>query len=270
MKSLSHCRILSVPFLLSLSPWVAAHAAIRPVLVPANAAAPLSSVLAPTVIRSSGAIEADVEAFRALLGNPNNNATSGQQPTGHRAINWDGVPAAVTNAFDFPADFFNVNSPRGLVYEHTTRGLQVSDRGFSDINATYAAEFKPFSGSKVFSPIGNNKSDVRFFVAGSATEAAVTGFGVVFMDVDTAGSTGLLLIGKDGRSLGRILAPVRSDARGASFVGVVFRNPVIHRVRIVTGDGRLASNEIDVTQGGAHDLVVMDDFIYGEPTATGQ
>jgi hypothetical protein len=227
------------------------------------------SLDAKVVIQSTGAIEADVDAFRALLGNPNNGAAPGPHAVGRREINWDGVPAALTNVVNFPNAFFNTNSPRGLVYDHVNRGLEVSDHSFTNINPTYAAEFAPFSGTKLFAALGNSESDIRFFVAGSTTQAAVHGFGVVFSDVDTAGSSGIELIGLDGSSLGRFTAPVRSDARGASFVGVVFRNAVISRVKIVTGDGRLAPDEIDISQGGQHDLVVMDDFLYGEPMATG-
>jgi hypothetical protein len=204
-----------------------------------------------------------------MLGNPNNGAAPGPHALGRREINWDAVPAAVTNVIHFPNAFFNTNSPRGLVYDHVNRGLEVSDNRFTSLNPTYAAEFTPFSGTKLFSPLGNNESDIRFFVAGSTTEAAVHGFGVVFLDVDTAGSSGIELIGVDGTSLGRFSAPVRSDARGASFVGVVFRQALIARVKIVTGDGLLSPSELDVSQGGQHDLVVMDDLLYGEPTATG-
>jgi len=222
-----------------------------------------------TIIRSTGAIEADVAAFRALLGNPINGTLPGHQQTGHREINWDAVPAAVTNVTNFPAAFFNTNSTRGLVYDLRSRGLEVSDQRFTDINPTYAAEFNPFSGQKIFSPISSNKSDVEFFVSGSDTQAAVTGFGAVFMDVDVEGSSGLILIGEDGQPLGSILAPARSDARGASFVGVVFDQPVIGRVRIVSGNGHLAPSLDDISQGGQRDLVVVDDILYGEPTATG-
>lgn len=232
---------------------------------PSEAAAALGSSL---VIQSTGAIEADLERFRALLGNPNNGVVPGQQLSGRREINWDAVPAAVTNVSNFPNAFFNTNSPRGLVYDDVSRGLQVSDRSFTDINPTYAAEFLPFSGTKVFSPRGSNESRVQFFVAGSNTKALVRGFGVVFVDVDTVGTSGIEVIGANGEILERIIAPVRSDARGASFVGIVYRNPVISRARIVTGDGRLAPQELDISQGGLHDLVVMDDFLYGEPTAT--
>jgi hypothetical protein len=256
---------LCIPLLLPSSPTAATPAFPAPPSVRGESL----SLDAKVVVQSSGAIEADVDAFRALLGNPNNGAAPGPHATGRREINWDGVPAAVTNVVNFPNAFFNTNSPRGLVYDHVNRGLEVSDHSFTNINPTYAAEFTPFSGTKLFSPLGNNESDIRFFVAGSTTQAAVHGFGVVFTDVDTAGSSGIELIGLDGSSLGRFFAPVRSDARGASFVGVVFRNAVISRVKIVTGDGPLSPDELDISQGGLHDLVVMDDLLYGEPTAIG-
>lgn len=245
----------------------AQEAAVMTLTLPTDGA--LDALAASLVIQSTGAIEADRNRFRELLGNPDNIAKIGQQPTGHREINWDGVPAAVTNVADFPKAFFNTNSPRGLVYDSGNRGLQVSDRGFTDINPTYAAEFLPFSGSKVFAPRGLNESGVQFLVAGSNAKALVRGFGVVFMDVDTNGSSGIELFGAHGEILGRFTAPVRSDARGASFVGVVFRNAVISRARIFSGDGRLEPGENDISQGGLHDLVVIDDLLYGEPIASG-
>jgi len=223
----------------------------------------------PTVVMSSGAIEPDVAAFRALLGDPNNAATPGEQPAGRREVNWDGVPAAVTNTDDFPNDFFNTTSPRGLFYNRTGHGLEVSDRGFTDVNPAYAGEFNTFSAPKLFSPAGGNVVDVRFRVAGSDAEAAVTGIGVVFVDVDKAGSTTMQLLGEHGQDLGTFKAPVRSDDRGLSFLAIKFSNPVISRVKIVTGDGRLAPDELDVTAGGRHDLVVMDNFLYGEPHRIG-
>ena len=82
--------------------------------------------------------------------------------------------------------------------------------------------------------------------------------------------SGMELLDVNGDVLARLVAPARSDARGASFVGVVFRSPVIFRVRIISGDAPLGATELDVTDGGQHDLVVMDDFLYGEPKALGQ
>lgn len=221
----------------------------------------------PTVIASSGTIESDVVAFRALLGDPNNGAAPGQQPAGRREVNWDGVPDEFTNTDDFPNDFFNVNSTRGLFYNRTGHGLEVSNRGFADVNPAYAGEFNTFSPAKLFSPAGGNVVDVRFRVSGTDTEAAVTGIGVVFCDVDRLGSTTMELLGEHGEKLGTFTVPVRSDERGLSFLGVKFSGPRISRVRIVTGDAPLADDELDVTAGGEHDLVVMDNFLFGEPTA---
>jgi hypothetical protein len=237
----------------------------------APAAAPLMEATASRkIIVASGSIEAAVAEFRALLGNPNNGAATGEQPAGRREINWDGVPVGLTNTTHFPEQFFNGVSPRGLVYQQGLRGLEVSDNSFININPAYAGEFLPFSGQKMFSPLGTNESDVLFFVAGTHIEAAVSGFGIVFSDVDKDDTTGIKLLDENDVLLETVLAPARTDARGLSFVGVVFRKPIVTHVHIVAGDARLGLDEIDVTQGGLHDLVVMDDFIYGEPKAVGQ
>lgn len=232
------------------------------------AASAKAAAVTPTIITATGAIEGAVTSFRAVLGNPNNGSTPGQQPAGRREVNWDGVPAAFTNVNFFPNDFFNAVVPRGLFYVRKGKGLEVSDGGFTDINPAYAGVFNPFSGAKTFSPVGTNEADVRFRVAGSETKAAVRGFGVVFVDVDRVGSAIIELLGEHGEKLGRFSAPVRSDARGLSFVGVAFSNSVISRVRIVSGEAPLDAREADISEGGSHDLVVMDDFFYGEPVAT--
>ena len=109
--------------------------------------------------------------------------------------------------------------------------------------------------------------DVHFRVAGEPTPAAVTGFGVVFSDVDQAGPTTLEYFDRDGRSLGRATVPARSDAAGLSFAGVRFAEPIVARVRITGGTGALGAGVRDVSANGTHDLVVLDNFLYGEPTA---
>jgi hypothetical protein len=258
-------KALCINLLLSLC---AAGSAQATVLEPCRSALDVSPhIPTATVIRSTGAIQADVDWFRALLGGPNNGATLGQQPAGRREINWDGVPAALTNVPTFPNDFFNVNSPRGLIYEPTGPGLEVSDQSFVNLGPQYAGEFIPFSGTKLFSPVGTNDVVVRFAVAGSDTKASVRGIGVVFSDVDKPNKTAIELLGVNGEILGHFTAPTRSDRRGLSFLGIVFRNPVIRTVHVIAGDGNLGNGSVDVSQGGLHDLVVMDDFIYGEPNA---
>lgn len=210
-----------------------------------------------------------VAEFRNLLGSPSNVAAAGSQPSGRREINWDAVAAGVTNTNTFPANFFNTTSTRGLVMTSGGSGLRVSDNNFTDVNASYASQFGVFSASKSFAVVGGNTLDVNFQIPGTTTSASVNGFGVIFSDVDAAGSTSLeFFSGND--SYGRFAAPVRCDASGLSFVGVVWNGGErITRVRITSGSGSIGSTASDITAGGSADLVVMDDFIYGEPSPNG-
>ena len=214
------------------------------------------------VVRGTGDISSAVVQFRALLGDPVNGAKAGQQPSGRREINWDGVPAAFTDVNTFPALFFN---NRGANFGGPGTGFRTSDNDFSDLNPAYGAQFEPFSKPKTFAPIGSPEMEVRFTVAGSTTAAAVTGFGIVFSDVDRGGSARIKLFDAKGRSLGQYLAPVRSDAGGLSFIGVVFDAAIVARVVITAGQAAIDAGLQDVTDGGNRDLVVTDDFLYGEP-----
>ncbi|MGH7719927.1 MAG: hypothetical protein ACREON_13925 [Gemmatimonadaceae bacterium] len=221
-----------------------------------------------TVITASGDIAAKVTEFRALLGEPSNGGTAGQQGSGRREIGWDGGAAnPFNNRNDFPADFFNTVAKNGAVFTTPGTGFRNDSLKFAEIDASYAAEFNTFSPTKIFSPVGSNVTDVLFRVAGSPTPAAVTGFGIVFTDVDVARSAKIELFDEDGRSLGVYDAPVRSDAAGLSFVGAHFDEAIVARVRITTGTGALGAGVKDVSAGGALDLVVMDNLIYGEPQA---
>ena len=216
------------------------------------------------VVRGSGDITATVTQFRGLLGDPSNGAQAGQQPAGRREITWDGVPAALTNVNTFPALFFN---NRGANFSGPGTGFRNSDNDFSDLNPNYAAQFEPFSKPKTFMPIGSSEMEVLFTVAGSTTPAAVTGFGIVFSDVDRQGSASIKLFDAVGRSLGQYHAPVRSDATGLSFVGVIFDAAIVAKVVITSGQAAIDAGLEDLTDGGNRDLVVTDDFLYGEPQA---
>jgi hypothetical protein len=222
------------------------------------------------IVRGSGDITASVNEFRDLLGalNPN---LAGEQPGGRREINWDGVPATFTNNDLFPGNFFNVNSPRGVVFTTDGSGFRISNNGFVDVNPDYAGEFNVFSPPKLFATRGSTVTDIQFFVAGSNTPALVTGFGSVFADVGRERSTTIEFFDAAGRRILRVKAPRRSDATGLSFVGAVFASRVVARVRIVSGDTPIGPDAIDnvKARGRKHDIVVMDDFIYGEPRAKG-
>lgn len=220
------------------------------------------------IVTASCNVTTAVADYGTLLGSLNPNVV-GEQPGGRREINWDAVPALATNTNTFPADFFNqpvTGRARGAVFSTDGSGFRVSDNDFFDVNTEYADEFNAFSPIKTFAAVESNFTDVQFFVAGTTTSALSSGFGVVFSDVDEAGSAAIKLIGADGRSFGEFFAPV--CAGGFSFVGVAFDSPVINRVEIKSGKGVLGSGLADVSDRdheGARDLVVMDDFIYGEP-----
>ena len=219
-----------------------------------------------TVVSATGDITTKVADFRTLLGDPNNGGTAGQQTAGRREVNWDGAGARpFNNRNDFPVDFFNNNVKAGLLYDGAS--FRNDSTQFAEINPTYANEFKPFSPKVMFSAIGSNVIDVVFRVAGAATPAGVTGFGAVFSDVDLGNTSSIELFDKDGRSLGRFFAPTRSDANGLSFVGARFDAAIVARVKITCGNGALGVGVNDLGDGGTLDLVVVDNVIYGEPTA---
>lgn len=217
------------------------------------------------VVRGCGNISSRVLEFRALLGGPSNVATP-PAASGRREINWDGVPDAVTNTNTFAGNFFNTNSPRGLVLTTPGTGFRVSNNDFADVNAGYGGEIAAFSTAKTFAPVGSNITEVTFFTPGSTNEATVSAFGVVFSDVDTAGSTSMEFFSGIS-SLGTFVVPIRCDANGHSFLGVIFDDERVTRVRITTGSAALSGGTNDVTGGGTADIVVMDDLIYSEPIA---
>jgi uncharacterized repeat protein (TIGR01451 family) len=225
------------------------------------------------VFSASGAspagIQATVDSFRAALGalNPN---TPGSFGSGRREINWDGVPDASSAPNNLAANFFNVNSPRGVVFTTPGTGFQVSARVasgtpvlFGNINPTYPTTFQAFSPERLFTALGSNIVDVQFFVPGSATPALSRGFGAVFTDVDAANTTSIALFDGNNNSLGQFFVPAGVSG-GLSFLGIVEPAASIARVRITSGNTLLGPND----NGTTIEVVVMDDFIYGEPVST--
>lgn len=217
------------------------------------------------VIEASGDLTAALADFQASVGDPANGGGGGPQPAGRREIRWDGVPPERTNTDDFPIDFFNTNVPSGLITTTDGIGFRVSDTDFGDVNQSYADEFESFSRIKTFMSVGSPRMTVTFRVPGSDTPGIVNGFGIVFSDIDRDGAASITLYAADGANLGQYLAPVRSDAAGHSFVGVLYDRPLVARVEVTSGEAALAAVTDDLTDGGVHDLVITDDFLYGEP-----
>ena len=217
-----------------------------------------------SVAGDSATVAGKLNDFRTALGGVLN-GVGAPTDSGRREINWDGVPAAVTNVDTFPLNFFNVNSKRGAVYATTGTGLRVDSTAFSAIKADLAAQFKPFSGKKLFMAVGSNEVTVDFNLAGTNTPGVVKGFGVIFSDVDKAGSSRVEFFDKNGTLLANIAAPAQAGAQQFSFLGVTFDSALVASVRITSGEALIDDHNEDVSAGGSKDLVVMDDFVYGEP-----
>src|ERR1700741_4259585 len=89
-----------------------------------------------------------------------------------REINWDGVPANFSAPNNLPATFFNVNSPRGVIFSTPGTGFQVSgastDSGpgqpvaanFGNIDPSYTNTFATFSAERLFTSLGSNITDI--------------------------------------------------------------------------------------------------------------
>jgi hypothetical protein len=228
-------------------------------------AAPIDFAAAGT---SAAAVQGEVDAFRGLLGTLNPNV-AGSFSSGRREINWDGVPNTLAAPNNMPPNFFNSNSPRGAEFVTPGAGFQVSANAasgtaidFGNINPSYPGLFQTFSAPRLFTALGSNVTDVNFFVPGSSTAALTRGFGAVFTDVDLANTTSLTFFDASNTSLGTFFAPAISGNETFSFLGVDFGTNQVSRVRVVSGNAALGGLE-----GGSVDLVVMDDFIYGEPAA---
>lgn len=236
--------------------------------------------VAPVVFQAAGAnaasIQSAVDAFRTALGGVNNLNNAGPLMTGRREINWDGGNPAIvaTTAPVTPFDvFLNTRGSR-----FTTPGIglsQATPAGLAVLfnNPTYANIFTTFSPSRLFTAVGSDTTDALFFVPGSngAIPAAVRGFGAVFTDVDQPDGSGpgkkldrkastlIEFFDHNGKLLSSsTIAPSPGD-RSLSFFGAVFNDARIARVRIITDEvpGR--------NDDAKHDIVMMDDFIYGEP-----
>src|SRR5262249_3048881 len=139
-------------------------------LLPATISA--EAVLFSAAGGDPASIQTGVDAYRSALGTLNPNVP-GSFGSGRREINWDGVPDNLAAPNNLPPNFFNVNSPRGVVFSTPGTGFQVSANDgvapvrFGNINPTYPNTFQTFSPQRLFAPLGSNLTNVDFFIPGS-------------------------------------------------------------------------------------------------------
>jgi hypothetical protein len=228
---------------------------------------PANAQVTPFVVTGAdaAAIQPTVDSFRTALGGGAVAGPNGSFGGVRREVNWDGVPAGSSDPNPFPVDFFNVNSPRGIVYSTPGTGFLVSAAagGATTPLFGFQSDFATFSGPKLFTAVNSNITEVLFFVPGTTTSATVNGFGSVFTDVEIANVTNIQFFEQDGTLISQQFASAGPN-QGFSFVGITSDIPIF-RVRITSGLNTIVSN--GVLGNPNDDVVVMDDFIYSEPTA---
>jgi hypothetical protein len=244
-----------------------------------------ADIAPPIVFQAAGptadSIRSTIDAFRSALGDPNNGNNGGPLDNGRREINWDGGGVDTTTA---PVTPFNVFlNTRGAQFTTLGTGLTQAppsggpQGGLAALfhNPNYGAIFSTFSTPRLFTPVGSNVTRGSFFVPGTngAVAAAVTGFGAIFTDVDQPDGSGpgekrgnrgastlMEYFGADGELLYSSFVSASPGDGSLSFLGIMFNDALIARVRITSGN--VAPGPDDDRK---NDVVVMDDFIYGEP-----
>lgn len=235
----------------------------------------------PVVFQAAGpdiaTIQNTIDQYRLALGAVNNGNAPGPLANGRREINWDGGGSAATAIVGTPFTGFLAN--RGALFTTTGTGfVQAPVTGLADTfhNPSYATTFQPFSLQRLFSPIDSNVTEAQFFVPGGGdgpVPATTTGFGAVFTDVDLPNGSGpgdkngnrkastlIECFGADGGLVFSSFVPASPGDGSLSFFGIVFDKARIARVKITSGDAAPGPNDDEV-----HDIVMMDDFLYGEP-----
>ena len=262
---------------------IAAFGVLSMVLAVSETAQAQANQPTPLVFQAAGpdatSIQGAVDAFRASLGDNNLN-NPGPIQKGRREINWDGGNPNLLDTTAPVNPFLVFLNTRGSQFK--TPGLGLSQAppagglqgGLAVLfgNPNYAKIFRTFSRSRLFTPVGSNITEASFSIPGTngTAPATVRGFGAVFTDVDQPDGTGAVA-GRKGSTridyfdkTGKLLfssSVAASPGDGSlSFFGIKFDDARIASVRITAGN--VAPGPNDDRQ---HDIVMMDDFIYGEP-----
>ena len=245
------------------------------ILATAAVAAATAFLFAPgawadfVTFESAGANAAAVaptrDGFRVAVGGGAVAGANGSFGGLRREINWDGVPDALSDPNGLPANFFNVNSPRGVVLSTPGSGFLVSANAGLATSTLFGFpnDFQAFSAQRLFTAVNSNITDVRFFVPGTTQATTTSAFAAVFVDVEIAALTRIDFFDASDALIFTRDALVAGN-QGFSFVGAVANaGERISRVRLTSGLNTIRSN--GVLGNPNDDVVVMDDFLYAEP-----
>ncbi|PXF39646.1 hypothetical protein BWQ96_03556 [Gracilariopsis chorda] len=239
------------------------------------------TIILTDAAHKAAGINGTVLRYKELLGGDDNGNAPGPLEKGQRSINWDAgiVP------FNMPGDFFNTRVTRGAVLMAKGGKFAVSnpampppedDRFSSLLPKSISNQFRRFSLERLFTPVLSNRFAIKFQIPAKTDAAKVSGFGAVFTDVDKVRRTTMVYLDKNGCRIAKINVPPKG--RGLSFAGLVVVDkynpkktiPVISKVLVKLGNTPVSRfSELRRFHGyrprRRTDVVVMDDFFYGEP-----
>lgn len=187
-------------------------------------------------------------------------------PGSRRNINWDAVPVPANSTIAIPADFFLASRQIILDPDFPADELLVSNDEFGDLNANYPENFPFFSPQINFKYKEDDGQPNVFRLADLKTPGAISGFGVIFTDVERANASGLEFLDSEGNEIDTVYATPGPNG-GQQFLGVIYSKPVVAEVDVLMGQKGDEFGEVeDLTNGGSADVVVVDDFVFQAAT----
>ena len=246
----------------------------------------VEELIPPIVFQAAGpnaaSIQSTVDAFRAALGEPNNGNNPGQ-PSGRREINWDG--GGNNDTTDYPRLRRSTCSwtpeapglpPWGRACRRLPRrvGPRVAWPCSSTIRPTAtfsapsalcacsprSAATSPKRASSSPAPTGLPQQRSVVSARSSPTWTSRMDSHGTSSREPAGASTRIEYFDVDGKLIFSGFVPASPGDGSLSFFGVVFPDARIAQVRITTGN--VAPGPDD---DGQNDIVMMDDFLYGEP-----
>ncbi len=249
-----------------------AVACVCAVLAPAAQASLSVPAGTPTPFTGSNATTASaMGAFEAASGGGDNGTALGEQSSGFRHVNWDGLAldgsdpgSTVIESGEVAALSRSRLQPYGI---ELGPYVAVSSDGFDSVNPH--AAFTPFTAPNLWAPFNSNTTEFDVVVptgqSSTAAPALTRGIGIVFLNVKLANTTTITYYNDDA-VLGQVSAPVGTT----SFAGLLFSSPVVTHVVITLGTATIFTLNGGTPSPGGQDgsssnIVAADDVVLAEP-----
>jgi hypothetical protein len=223
----------------------------------------------PTTLTGAGASTAGAMAsFEAAAGGIDNGTAAGEQGSGYRHATWDQIALDGTDPSSTTIESGRVIAPARSRLQpwglELGPDIAVSNDGFQSVSST---QFTPFSAPNIWGPFNSDTAEfdvVAPAAQGTTPEPAQTrGLGVVFLNVETAGTTTIQYY---NGSIPLLTQPLAVPTGTTSFAGLLFPDAVVTRVVVTLGTAAIfAWNGTTSPTPGGSTSVAGDDIVLAEP-----